>query len=195
MDDLVAVDITALLLQIREGDQEALAKILPIVYAELRRTAARYMGRERRDHTLQPTAVVHEVYLRLVKGNPANWKNRAHFFALSARLIRRILVEYARGHGSAKRGGKWRQVPMEEVLVFNPAQSEDLVSLNNALDTLETLDARQSRIVDLRFFGGLSMDEIAEVLAVSVGTVKNEWAVARVWLHRELSRQKSSTAP
>src|SRR5262245_28395092 len=180
--------ITQMLLDWSNGDQAALEKLTPLVYDELHRLARRYMGRERPGHTLQTSALVNEAYLRLIDWKDVQWQNRAHFFAVSAQLMRRILVDFARSRGYVKRGGRVRQVSLDEATVVPSAQGTDIVALDDALNALAELDARQSRVVELRFFGGLSLEETAEILKVSVGTVRRDWSLARAWLHRELSR-------
>lgn len=170
------------------GDQAALEKLTPLVYSELHRLARRYMGRERTGHTLQTSALVNEAYIRLIDWKNIQWQNRAHFFAVSAQLMRRILVDFARSRTYAKRGGAARNVSLEEATVVSREKSADVVALDDALDSLAQLNERQSRVVELRFFGGLSLEEIAEVLQVSVGTVRRDWSLARAWLHRELSK-------
>ena len=162
----------------------------PLVYNELHRLAHRYMGRERHGHTLQSTALVHEAYERLINLKDVSWQNRAHFFAVSAQLMRRILVDYARSRRYSKRGGEWRQVPLNEaVAVFRDRQT-DIVALDDALRTLAGIDPRKGRVVELRFFGGLSIKETAEVLNVSPETVLRDWRLAKVWLLRQLSKGK-----
>jgi RNA polymerase sigma-70 factor, ECF subfamily len=183
-----AQDVTALLSEFTQGNQEAAEKLIPLVYDELKRLAHCYMRRERTDHTLQTTALVHEAYLKLVRQQNANWQSRSHFFGVAAQVMRRILIDYARGHLREKRGGTQVALPLNEALAFSPEHSAELVKLDEALDRLFKLDARQSRIVELRFFGGLSVEETAEFLSVSPKTVKRDWAVAKVWLHRELRR-------
>ena len=161
--------------------------LFPLMYGELRKVAGRYLGRERANHTLQPTALVNEAYVRLVDGKNVQWQNRAHFFAVAARIMRRILVDAARARGRAKRGGEALQVSLTDVPDVVVPATQDLVALDDALKTLETLDSRQSQVVELRFFGGLSLEEAAEALQVSVGTVRRDWRLAQVWLYRELS--------
>lgn len=179
-------DVTALLSQLTQGNNEASEKLIPLVYDELKRLARAYMRRERPDHTLQTTALVHEAYLRLVRQQAVNWQGRSHFFGIAAQLMRRILIDHARGHLREKRGGAKEVLPLNEALVFSPEHSEELVKLDEALARLSKLDARQSRIVELRFFGGLSVEETAEFLGISPKTVKRDWAVAKAWLHGEL---------
>lgn len=180
--------ITQLLSDCRLGDREALDELLPLVYSELRRLADSCFRRERSDHTLQPTALVHEAYMRLVGGGGVTWQNRTHFFGIAARLMRQILVNHAEARGAEKRGGDVRRVALDEAISFFQKQDIELVRLDDALATLERLDARQSQIVELRFFGGLSIDETAEALAISPATVKRDWDMAKTWLFRELSR-------
>ncbi len=179
--------VTALLAKWRAGDEQALEALVPLVYDELRRLAHRYLRHERPDHTLQSTALVHEVYLRLLKQGTHEFENRAHFFAISAQLIRQILVEYARRRKAAKRN-EGRTVMLDDSMSLLKARSVDLVALDNALNGLSELDPRQSRIVELRFFGGLSVEETSIVLGISPATVKRDWATAKVWLHHEISR-------
>jgi RNA polymerase sigma factor (TIGR02999 family) len=185
------VEITQLLLAWGRGEQAALDRLTPLVYDELRRLAHRYMGRERPGHTLQTSALVNEVYLRLVDSSHVRWQNRVHFFAVSAQLMRRILVDFARGRNNLKRGGNVRQVSLDEALLVSHENSTDLVALDDALKALASLDARQSRVVELRFFGGLSVGETAEVLHISEGTVRRDWSLAKAWLHRELNNEAS----
>ena len=180
--------ITQMLVEWGNGDQAALEKLTPLVYKELHRLARRYMGRERAGHTLQTSALVNEAYIRLIDWKNVQWQNRAHFFAVSAQLMRRILVDFARSRSYAKRGGAARNVSLEEAAVVSREKGADLVALDDALDSLTRLHERQSRVVELRFFGGLELEEIADVLEVSVGTVRRDWSLARAWLHRELSR-------
>ena len=171
-----------------DGDEAALEQLTPLVYEELHRLAHRYLGRERIGHTLQTTALVHEAYLRLIDWKNVQWQNRAHFFAISAQLMRRILVDFARSRRFAKRGGGARQVAFDEAMAIAPVRNVDLVALDDALTDLAELDPRQSRVVELRFFGGLNIAETAEVLKVSPGTVRRDWSLAQAWLHRELSK-------
>ncbi len=181
-------EVTQLLLAWSEGDQASLEKLIPLVYAELHRLAKRYMGRERAGHTLQTTALVNEAWLRLVDAQQVRWQNRAHFFAVSAQMMRRILVDFARERNNLKRGGGARQVSLDEALVVSPERDTDVLALDEALERLAALSPRQSRVVELRYFGGLSEDEIAEVLKVSLRTVQSDWRLARTWLYRELRR-------
>jgi RNA polymerase sigma-70 factor, ECF subfamily len=187
-------EVTDLLLAWGRGDRSALDRLIPLVYEELRRLAHRYMGQERPGHTLQTTALVNEAYLRLIDASRVRWQNRAHFFAVSAQLMRRILVDFARAHRNLKRGGAAQQVSLDEALPVAREPDADLVALDEALTALAAIDPRQARAVELRFFGGLSVDEAAEVLKVSPETVHRDWRVAKVWLLRELSRGKGDDA-
>ena len=179
-------DVTALLLEVANGNQAAQEKLVPLVYDQLKRLARRYMRRERASHTLQTTALVHEAYLKLVGQHSPHWQGRAQFYGIAAQLMRRILIDHARRHLREKRGGTQVIVPLEEGLAFTPEHSEDLLKLDEALDRLSKLDPRQSSIVELRFFGGLSVEETSRFLNVSPITVKRDWAVAKVWLYGEL---------
>ena len=180
-------DITEFLIDWNNGDQAALEKLMPLVYNELRRLASNYLRRERASHTLQPTALVNEAYLKLVDQKNAKWQNRAQFFGISAQLMRRILVDHARQHQAAKRGGSNQQrLSITSAQQFAKQPAVDLLALNEALDELATMDPQQGRIVELKFFGGLSIDETAEVLGVSHATVERDWKMARAWLRRQL---------
>jgi RNA polymerase sigma-70 factor (ECF subfamily) len=161
------------------------------VEAELRRLARGYMGRERKDHTLQPTALINEAFIRLTNARQIRWQDRAHFLGISARLMRRVLVDHARSRGYRKRGGNVEHVTLDEALATSPAPDVDLLALDRALETMATVDGRKSRVIELRFFGGLSVEETAEVLHVSTDTVKRDWRLAKLWLLRELEGQKS----
>jgi RNA polymerase sigma-70 factor, ECF subfamily len=183
--------ITQLLQAWSQGDQSALEKLTPLVYRELHRLAHRYMGLENLGHTLQTTALVNEAYLRLVDSN-ASWQNRAHFFAISAQLMRQILVDFARRHHQLKRGGQVQRVSLDEALVSAKEPDADLVTLDEALKALSGVDPRKSRVVELRFFGGLSLEETAEVLKVSTDTVLRDWRLAKLWLLREMSQGEKS---
>jgi RNA polymerase sigma factor (TIGR02999 family) len=187
-------EITQLLRAWSEGEQGALEKLMPLVYDELHRLAQRYMAHERPDHTLQTTALVNEAYLRLVDSQQASWQDRAHFFAMCAQLMRRILVDWARTRHSVKRGGNVEPMSLDEALVVSSERNADLVALDNGLKALAALDPRKSQVVELRFFGGLSVEETAEVLKVSAETVMGDWKLAKMWLRRELSREKSRGA-
>ena len=180
-------NITQMLVDWSNGDAEALNRLIPLVYAELRRQAASYLRRERAGHTLQTTSLIHEAYLKLVDQKRVRWQNRAHFFAVSAQLMRRILVDHARGRGRVKRGGSAVHLQLEEALVVAAQESNvDLIALDEALTRLAALDGRQAQLVELRYFSGLSIEETADVLGVSAATVKNDWSAARAWLHREI---------
>jgi RNA polymerase sigma-70 factor (ECF subfamily) len=180
-------NVTQLLAAWSNGDQAALEALTPVVHQELHRLAARYMAGERPGHVLQATALVNEAYMRLVDWKGARWQNRAHFFAMAAQIMRRVLVDVARTRDRAKRGLGQLHVSMSEAEQLPAAMSVDFVALDDALKSLEALDPRQSRVVELRFFGGLSLEETAHVLAVSVATVRRDWSLARAWLFRELS--------
>lgn len=179
-------ELTHLLLAWRGGEKEALNRLVPLVYGELRRLAHSYMRGERKDHTLQTTALINEVYLRLVNAKEVEWQDRAHFFAVSAQLMRRILTDFARSHGYQKRGGGAQQVPLDEACLASVEPGVDLVALEQALTRLGETDTRKSKVVELRFFGGLTVEETAEVLHISGETVMRDWSVARAWLLREL---------
>jgi RNA polymerase sigma-70 factor, ECF subfamily len=187
MPVIASQEITKLLLAWSEGEQTALEQLMPLVYKELHRLAKRYLRREHANHSLQTTALVNEAYLRLIDADQIRWQNRAHFFAISARLMRQILVDFARASGYQKRGGGARPVPLDEALVIGEQQDEDLVALDEALHDLAKIDARKSEVVELRFFGGLSIEESAEVLKVSPETVRRDWRLAKSWLRRRLS--------
>jgi len=187
-------DVSVLLAEVAKGNEDAASRLIPLVYAELRRLAGSYMRRERRDHTLQPTALVHEAYLKLVEQRSVGWKSRAHFFEIAAQAMRRILVDHARGHLREKRGGGQRLVPIDEALVFAPEQSLELVELDQALERLTNLDARQGKIVELRFFGGLTVEQTADLLGISPKTVKRDWSLAKAWLHGELKASHGNIA-
>jgi len=181
-------DVTRLLLAWSDGDETALQRLMPLVYAELRRLAARYMGRERAGHTLQTSALINEAYLRLVGARGVQWQNRAHFYAVSAGAMRRILVDFARARDNLKRGGGVRPIPLDEQTLAGVTRSADLLALDEALERLAVLSPRQGRVVELRYFGGMTEQEVADVLNVSSRTVRNDWQLARAWLHRELGR-------
>lgn len=183
--------VTSLLLRWRGGDKAALDALMPLVYDELRRLARHYLQRERADHTLQSTALVHEAYARLIGQNSPDWQNRAHFFGVAAQLMRQILVDYARSHRAAKRGGSVCKLPLDDADSHASKADIDVIALDDALQSLAKLDPQQSRVVELRFFAGLSIEDTSEVLGLSPSTVKRDWNTARVWLYRELDR----TAP
>lgn len=180
-------DVTALLVDWSNGDRHALEELMPLVYGELRRLAGSYLRRERSEHTLQSTAVVHEAFLRLVNQRDVQWRSRAHFYGIAAQSIRRILVDHARSHRAGKRGAGALRVDFDEAMAVASQYEVDLVSLDTALERLAALDERQSRIVELRFFTGLSVEETAEVMELSTATVKREWSSARAWLYREMT--------
>ncbi len=181
-------EVTELLLAWGQGDDSALHRLMPLVYDELRRLAHRYMGGEREAHVLQTTALVNEAYLRLVDSSRVRWQNRAHFFAVSSQLMRRVLVDFARARGREKRGGDRIQVSLDEAIVGSAGRSADLLALDDSLSALSATDERAGRVVEMRFFGGLGNEEVAEALGVSPETVKRDWRWARAWLLREMSR-------
>jgi RNA polymerase sigma factor, sigma-70 family/RNA polymerase sigma factor, TIGR02999 family len=183
-------DLTVLLRRLKEGDQAAESQFAGQVYDELRRLAANYMRRERNDHTLQPTALVHEAFLKLFECRDIDWQGRAHFFAVASQMMRRILVDHARRAHAGKRGGDWNQEPLDAAFLYAETRPVELIALDEALQRLSEIDSRQCRIVELRFFGGLSVEEAAEVLGVSERTIKREWSVARAWLYGELSKDR-----
>jgi RNA polymerase sigma-70 factor, ECF subfamily len=181
-------EVKALLAELAEGQPGAAEKLIPLVYDELKRLARHYMQRERVGHTLQTTALVHEAYLRLVRETAPNWRDQSHFFGVAAEVMRRILIDYARSHLREKRGGSKVVLPLNEALAFSPEHSDELVRLDEALTRLSRMDPRQGRIVELRFFGGLTIEETARLLEISPKTVKRDWAVAKAWLYNELRR-------
>ena len=183
--------VTALLRAWSDGDRTAFDRLVPLVHAELRRLARRYMRRERTGHTLQTTALIHEAFIRLVEAKGINWQNRAHFFGISARVMRRVLVDFARERGYRKRGGGERRVPLDEALLVADTPDQDLVALDEALNALAEVDPRKSRVIELRFFGGLSIAEAALVLEVSPETVKRDCRLAKAWLLRWLSEHET----
>jgi len=191
--DLVTIlsqtGVTELLTDWSKGDQEALNKLIPLVYDELHKLASRYLRRERPDHTLQTTALVHEAYLKLVDQKDANWQNRVQFFAVAAQLIRRILVDYARRHRASKRGGSYYKVTLDEGLVSSGERDAELFALDEALDRLATFDPQQSRVVELLVFAGLTLEEAAQALNISPRTVRREWSMAKAWLHKEIKKR------
>ena len=181
-------EITILLGRLTQGSQEAEAELIPLVYQELRRIAGYYMRGERVSHTLQPTALVNEAYLRLVDQTRVDWRNRAHFFGVAAQLMRRILVNHALGHVAAKRGGRRARVDLEKPEIgVTPNQSEEVLAVHEALTRLSKFDPRQERIVEMRYYGGLTVEETAEALGISPRTVKREWVMAKAWLQAELA--------
>jgi len=179
--------VTYLLTRWRSGDRQALDALMPLVYRELRRLARHYLQQERPDHTLQSTALVHEAYVRLLGQSPPEWKSRAHFFGVAARLMRQILVDHARNHEAAKRGGNSLKLTLQEGLVGRKEKNLDVVALDDALNQLARLSPQQSEIVELRFFSGLTIEDTSEVLGISPATVKRNWTAARAWLFREMS--------
>jgi RNA polymerase sigma-70 factor (ECF subfamily) len=187
-DSITAADFTALLDQARGGDERAVAQLMPLVYQELRRVAGAYMRRERAGQSLQATALVHEAYLRLVKDQRLTWQNRAHFLAIAASSMRQILVDRARARDSLKRGGDRDRITLHEDALAAESPSVDVAALDQALERLAALDPQQARIVELRFFGGLTVEETAEAIGVSPATVKRAWSIAKAWLRRELER-------
>jgi RNA polymerase sigma-70 factor, ECF subfamily len=188
-------DITSLLNKLAAGDQEAAAQLVPLVYEELRRLAARRLRQERPDHTLQATALVHEAYVRLAGQRDAKWQNRAQFFGVASQVMRRILVDYARGQQRIRRGGKQQKVSLDDVVLVSPERSEEVLSVHESLSRLEKLDARQGQIVELRYFGGLTVEEIAEVVGVSTKTVMRELNVAKAWLYGDLKESHADAVP
>lgn len=185
-------DVTALLRKWTAGDKSAIEQLTPLIYGELRRLAHRHLRRERRDHTLQSTALVHEAWLRLVDQKQAQWNDRAHFFAISGQMMRRILVDHARAQQRDKRGGGAPVLALDEAIDLPRERSLELIALDDALDDLARLDARQSQVVELRFFAGLSIDETAEALGISKATANRDWVTGRAWLLRELDRRPTA---
>lgn len=179
-------EVTELLVNWSNGDQEALEQLMPLVYGELRRLAGSHLRRERQEHTLQSTALVHEAFLRLVNQRDVHWRSRAHFYGIAAQMIRRILVDHARSQQAGKRGSGAIRLELDEAMAVSSQRELDLVGLDDALERLAALDERQGRIVELRFFAGLSVEETAEVMHLSPATVKREWSSARAWLYREI---------
>lgn len=179
-------EITPLLLRWSQGDSAALSQLLPVVYAELRQLAQSYLRRERSDHTLQPTALINEAYLRLIKQDFPEWQSRRHFFGVAAQLMRQILVEHARTRGAGKRGGGGQKFSLDEALTFSNERAAELVALDDALVALAQFDERKVRIIELRYFAGLSLEETAEALGLSITTIGHEMRVARAWLRREI---------
>jgi len=184
-------EVTELLVAWSEGDRAALDQLTPLVYEELHRLARNHMSRERQGHTLQTSALVNEAYLRLIDQKNVRWQNRAQFFSIASRLMRRILVDHARSHRYAKRGGDIRRVSLDEAAVLAQESAAELVALDDALKSLAALDPRKCQVVELRFFGGMSVEESAEVLGVSVVTVMRDWSTAKAWLHRAMEKEVS----
>jgi RNA polymerase sigma factor (TIGR02999 family) len=179
-------EVTRLLADWSRGDDAAFAKLTPLIYEELRRIAHRHMGGQRPDHTLQTTALVNEAYLRLADQTNPSWQNRAHFFAVAARAMRQIVVDYAKSQRAQKRGGGALKIELDEGAIVSPEQSQEIIDLHEALERLGTLDSRKAQVVELKFFGGLNYDEIAEVLKIARMTVRRDWEFARLWLYTEL---------
>ena len=184
--DRASADVTRLLQQWSDGREQALDRLVPQIHHELRKLAAGYLRRERPDHTLQPTALVNEAFLKLIDQRAVKWQNRAHFFGIAAQAMRRILVDHARTHAASKRGGGLRKVPLEDASLIGRTVDVDLIALDEALTRLAAIDPQQSRIVELRFFGGLTMEEAAEVMGISPATIGREWRIAKAWLSAEL---------
>ena len=185
-------EITQLLLSWSKGDQAALDQLIPLVYPELRKLARRYMGRESPEHTLQTSALINEAYLRLVDQQAAEWQDRAHFFAVAAQVMRHILVDHARTRNYAKRGGGAPKLPLDEAAALTEQRAGQLIALDDALRDLAALDERKSQIIELRFFGGLSLEETAEVMKISPSTVQREWRAAKAWLHHTMTKTDES---
>jgi RNA polymerase sigma factor (TIGR02999 family) len=181
-------DVTRLLVRLTDGDRGVLDELLPVVYGELRKLASSYLRRERVGHTLQPTALVHEAYMRLVDQTQVQWQNRAHFFGVAAQMMRRILVDHARAHEAEKRGGEFQKLSLDENIDVSGERDVNLVALDDALNLLAEIDPQKMKIVELRFFGGLSVEETAEVLGVSAPTVKRQWRMAKAWLYGQVNR-------
>lgn len=182
-------DVTGLLIEWSKGDQEALSKLMPLVYDELHRLAGRYLRNERPGHTLQTTALVHEAYLKLVDQTNTSWQNRVQFFSAASQVMRHILVDYARSRRAFKRGGDYFRLSLDEAVISSEEKDPDLLILNEALNSLAAIDSQQSRVVELRVFGGLTVEETAEALGVSPRTVKREWSMAKAWLHKQMKDQ------
>ena len=181
-------EITGMLIEMTNGNQDAVNQILPHIYDELKRLASSYLRRERADHTLQPTALVHEAYMKLIDQKRVQWQNRAHFFGIAAQVMRRILMDHARKHQAGKRGGEAEKLQLEEeILVVSHDKSAELIALDDALQALAAIDEQKSKIVELRYFGGLSIEETAEVMGVSVPTINRQWRMAKAWLYSQLA--------
>jgi RNA polymerase sigma-70 factor (ECF subfamily) len=193
MTTLSTESVTHLLLDWQQGDSAAFDKLTPLVYDELRRIAHRYMRLERNGHTLQTTALVNEAYIRLVGQQDVEWRNRAHFFAVVARIMRHVLIDHARRRQYAKRGGEAEQVPFDEASVMSNERAAELIALDEALDELARLDPRKSKVVELRYFGGFTIEEAADVLQASAMTVRRDWRAAKAWLYRELAGETDDT--
>lgn len=187
-------EVTELLQMMRGGDAQAAERLLPLVYAELHRLAAAYMRRERREHTLQPTALIHEAYLRLAREGGLDWQSREHFIGVAAGVMRHVLVDYARAHKAQARGGELRRIELEDDVAVAEQRSDEVLALDAALEKLGAVNARQAQVVELRYFGGLSVEQVAAVLEVSPRSVKRDWALARVWLFQELRDERDGPA-
>lgn len=194
MTALSTHEVTQLLIAWSDGDEAALEKLTPLVYAELHQLAQRYMSHERESHTLQTSALINEAYLRLIDWKNVRWQNRAHFVGVAAQLMRKILVDHARNRGRLKRGGAAIKAPLDEAMIISNEPTADLIALDEALNRLATLDERKSRIVELRFFGGMSVDETAVILGTSPRSVAREWNLSKAWLYLELSGEKMDDA-
>ncbi|HSS18922.1 MAG TPA: sigma-70 family RNA polymerase sigma factor [Pyrinomonadaceae bacterium] len=181
-------NVTKLLIELSNGDRDAVDLLLPVIYDELRKLAANYLRRERPDHTLQPTALVHEAYIRLVDQTRVNWQNRAHFFGVAAQIMRRLLVDHARKHNAEKRGQEFQKLSLDENIDRAVERSAELIALDDALKAFAEFDEQKARMVELRYFGGLSIEETADVLGVAPTTVKRQWRAARAWLHGQMQR-------
>lgn len=192
--DPASPDLTSLLKKMAGGNQEAARELVPVIYRELHRLAAGHLRHERPNHTLQATALVNEVYIKLIAQRNTDWKNRAHFFAVASNLMRRILVDYARQQLRAKRGGRPTRLSLDEVVLLSPERPDRMLALDQCLTQLERLDSRQCRIVELRYFGGLTVEEVAEVLGFSATTIRREWTSAKAYLYGELKRQNGNHA-
>jgi RNA polymerase sigma-70 factor, ECF subfamily len=185
-------EVTRMLAALSSGNQDVVSELVPLLYDELRRLAASYLRRERRNHTLQPTALVHEAYLRLVDQKDVHWQNRGHFIALAAQLMRRILVDHARGHQAAKRGGPLPKLSLDQAIVYSQERAGELVCLDEVLSRFAEIDPQAARIVELRVFGGLTVEETAGLLGISAATVKRDWSMAKAWLAREIQKEASN---
>jgi RNA polymerase sigma factor (TIGR02999 family) len=191
MNDPSPQNVTQLLVAWSDGDKSAMEKLFPLIYDELRRIARQYMRRENPGHTLQTTALVNEAYLRLIDQRKTHWRNRAHFFAIAAQIMRRILLDHARSYKYAKRGGGAHQVSLDETAIVSQEKATEMIALDDALNELAKIDEQQSRVVELRFFGGLTVEETAEVLSLSSTTIKREWSAAKAWLYHEIRKTKA----
>jgi RNA polymerase sigma factor (TIGR02999 family) len=187
LSDSNSSEVTRLLVDLTGGNRDAVDQLLPLVYDELRRIAGGHLRGERVGHTLQATALVHEAYMKLVDQREVNWQNRAHFFGVAAQLMRRILIDYARSKQTGKRGGGFQRAELDEALMVGAERGSELLALDTALEALAQVDPQQAKIVELRFFGGLTVEETAEVIGISPATVKRDWSMAKAWLHREMA--------